>query len=281
MSDAQAGNEQLEAAYPEIDIETAYENAGGDTWDDLLQYLESDPAEDFDGLSKNDLRRMTARVRELIDEGRPYPASADELRELLAAEDQAMVNSSRAAEKLRRPALLVPRGSSPDRLREEPRFLSARCTLPLLLTLCAEMHTIRMMRTEDIGGESMKLECPNCGSALSLSLMLDPADRALDRELIADEPKVRVYEFHIGGERLDLSAADVVTAAKDVQGVVRQVYVEIKSGDGDRRHLPAKELLHRALSKKYGPHVVKNESFTTSVAERVLRNLGFEVRRRR
>ena len=98
MPEPQTEDEEFAAAYPEIDIETAYENAGGDTWDDLLQYLESDPAEDFDGLSKNDLRRMMARVRALIDEGRPYPASADELRELLAAEDQAMVNSSRAAE---------------------------------------------------------------------------------------------------------------------------------------------------------------------------------------
>lgn len=95
MPDAPSSNDQTETAYPEIDIETAYENAGGESWDDLLQYLESNPAEDFDGLSKNDVRRMTQQVRALIDDGRPYPASADELRELLAGEDQAMVNSAR------------------------------------------------------------------------------------------------------------------------------------------------------------------------------------------
>jgi hypothetical protein len=93
MPDTQTDNDQLEAAYPEIDIETAYENAGGDTWDDLLQYLESNPAEDFDALSKRDVRTMTERVRQLMDDGSSYPASADELRELLAGEDQAMVNS--------------------------------------------------------------------------------------------------------------------------------------------------------------------------------------------
>lgn len=98
MPDAPSSNDQLEAAYPEIDIETAYENAGGETWDDLLQYLESNPAEDFDSLSKNDVRTMTARVRQLMDDGLPYPASADELRELLAGEDQAVVNSTNASE---------------------------------------------------------------------------------------------------------------------------------------------------------------------------------------
>jgi hypothetical protein len=85
---------QTEAAYPEIDIETAYKNAGGETWDDLLQYLESNPAKDFDGLTTDDLGRMTEEVRTLLDEGRPYPASPMELRELLAGEDQAMVNTS-------------------------------------------------------------------------------------------------------------------------------------------------------------------------------------------
>jgi hypothetical protein len=85
---------QTEAAYPEIDIETAFENAGGQTWDDLLQYLGSNPVEDFDALSKTDVRRMTEEVRVLLTEGRPYPASAMELRELLAGEDQAMVNTS-------------------------------------------------------------------------------------------------------------------------------------------------------------------------------------------
>lgn len=95
---AQRQDGQTEALYPEIDIETAYENAGGETWDDLLQYLESNPAEDFDGLSKNDIRRMTEQVRTLLEADRPYPASADELRELLVEEDQALVNTSMEAE---------------------------------------------------------------------------------------------------------------------------------------------------------------------------------------
>lgn len=74
--------------YDEIDIETAYEHAGGDTWDDLLQYLESNPAEDFDALTKNDVRTMTEQVRSLMEEGREYPSSAEELRELLTSEAQ-------------------------------------------------------------------------------------------------------------------------------------------------------------------------------------------------
>lgn len=95
---AQQGDGQTETAYPELDIETAYENAGGENWDDLLQYLESNPAEDFDALTKNDIRRMTDEVRTLLEENRPYPASAEELRELLAGEDQALVNTSMDAE---------------------------------------------------------------------------------------------------------------------------------------------------------------------------------------
>jgi hypothetical protein len=98
MPEADSGNEQLEAAYPEMDVETAYQHAGGHSWNDLLAYLESNSAGAFESLSTNDVRTMTERVRELMGEGRDYPASAPELRELLAGEDQAMVNSSRAAE---------------------------------------------------------------------------------------------------------------------------------------------------------------------------------------
>ena len=39
------------AEYPQSEIERAYEYAGGESWDDLLQYLESDPSEDFEDLS--------------------------------------------------------------------------------------------------------------------------------------------------------------------------------------------------------------------------------------
>ena len=69
--------------FPAEDVELAYERAGGDTWDDLLQYLESDPAEDFDDLSKHDLAAMADRVRMLQEEGAPYPSDARELSDVL------------------------------------------------------------------------------------------------------------------------------------------------------------------------------------------------------
>lgn len=59
--------------------------AGGETWDDLLQYFESNPTEDFDDLSKRDVAALTEQIRTLMEEGRPYPESAEELRDLLAS----------------------------------------------------------------------------------------------------------------------------------------------------------------------------------------------------
>ena len=41
---------------------------------------------------------MTELLPALMEDGRPYPASAQELRELLAGEDQAMVNTGVEAE---------------------------------------------------------------------------------------------------------------------------------------------------------------------------------------
>ncbi len=76
-------------AFTAEDIELAYERAGGDTWDDLLQYLESDPAEDFDDLSKHDLAAMADRVRLLMEEGAPYPGDAEGLRSILESGDEA------------------------------------------------------------------------------------------------------------------------------------------------------------------------------------------------
>jgi hypothetical protein len=70
--------------YSETDIEIAYDRAGGDTWDDLLQYLESGPSEDFEDLSDDDIAEMAEQVRYLMEQGRDYPSTADELRELLA-----------------------------------------------------------------------------------------------------------------------------------------------------------------------------------------------------
>lgn len=69
--------------FPAEDVELAFARARGDTWDDLLQYLESDPAEDFDDLSKHDLAAMADRVRSLMEEGAPYPGDAQELRDVL------------------------------------------------------------------------------------------------------------------------------------------------------------------------------------------------------
>lgn len=76
-------------SFPAEDVEMVYERAGGDTWDDLLQYLESDPAEDFDDLSKHDLATMAERVRALMEEGAPYPADAEELRQVLDSDAEA------------------------------------------------------------------------------------------------------------------------------------------------------------------------------------------------
>jgi thioester reductase-like protein len=66
-----------------LDLETAYENACGESWDDLLQYLESDPSEDMSDLDREDLQQLTERVRALMDEGAEYPQSAGELSDLL------------------------------------------------------------------------------------------------------------------------------------------------------------------------------------------------------
>jgi len=75
--------------FPAEDVELAYERAGGDTWDDLLQYLESDPAEDFEDLSKHDLAKIADRVREVMDGDTPYPGDADELRRVLESRPEA------------------------------------------------------------------------------------------------------------------------------------------------------------------------------------------------
>ena len=87
-----AQNEEMNGEMPEFptdDVDLAYERAGGDTWDDLLQYLESDPAEDFDDLSKHDLAKIADRVRELMENGTPYPGDADELRRVLESRREA------------------------------------------------------------------------------------------------------------------------------------------------------------------------------------------------
>ncbi len=76
-------------AFPAEDVELAYERAGGDTWHDLLQYLESDPSEDFDDLSKHDLAAIADRVRELMEDGAPYPGDAEELRVILESGNEA------------------------------------------------------------------------------------------------------------------------------------------------------------------------------------------------
>lgn len=78
-----------EGMFPAEDVELAYERAGGETWDDLLQYLESDPSEDFDDLSKHDLATMAERVRELMEADAPYPGDADELRRMLESREEA------------------------------------------------------------------------------------------------------------------------------------------------------------------------------------------------
>ena len=75
--------------YPQSDIELAYENAGGESWDDLLQYLESDPSEDFEALSAESLATMTQQVRSMMEADEDYPASAEELRQLLEGREAA------------------------------------------------------------------------------------------------------------------------------------------------------------------------------------------------
>lgn len=75
--------------YPQMDIELAYERAGGESWDDLLQYLESDPSEDFEDLEDEDIEVMIEQVRVFMEEDVPYPQSPDELRQLLEGREAA------------------------------------------------------------------------------------------------------------------------------------------------------------------------------------------------
>ncbi|RLT26658.1 MAG: hypothetical protein DWI48_05660 [Chloroflexi bacterium] len=65
------------------DAARALEFAGGASWDDLLQYFESNPLEDLPATSKRELQRVTARVRELARADIEYPADGDALCELL------------------------------------------------------------------------------------------------------------------------------------------------------------------------------------------------------
>lgn len=124
---------------------------------------------------------------------------------------------------------------------------------------------------------SATIDCPNCGMELEVSLVSVAGNHRAD----AANDDVREYGFTIAGQRYTLTPAEVRSAAHLVHRPIQDVYVRISDADGVDRRIAVKELLYQALRAKYGATAPTGAAFTTQTPERVLTNLGFEVKRRR
>lgn len=117
-------------------------------------------------------------------------------------------------------------------------------------------------------------DCPNCGATLGVAV-------ALGNEMPAEGDQVREYDFTLDGNRYQLRSDEVAAAVDLVSRPVRDVYVTVSDATGSARQVAVRDLLNQSLRLKYGSAYPTNSYFTTQTAERVLRNLGFEVKRRR
>ncbi len=109
--------------------------------------------------------------------------------------------------------------------------------------------------------------CPSCGARVKLSLVLD-------EDIDGDN---KTINFILNKKHCSLSRKDVFEAASsiDFPKAYQQFYVQLPDREGQTQDYPIKQVVRKALGKKYGDEYPGE--FNALQAKSYLERLGFTV----
>lgn len=129
------------------------------------------------------------------------------------------------------------------------------------------------------------LNCPSCGSLVSLSLTLATGTAHGENDQHPRQSSASPYAVTIGGRRFELTIDDVRAAVPDVSQPIHDSYVEIADVSGEVRRVATKDLIRRTILRKYPDVDPQTElqattGFQSQRAEQIARRLGLHPQRR-